>query len=91
LNPEALPAYFAKSAAYARLDRYRSAARVLEIASAKQPKAFLPWALMGDLAARRGDSAQARRDYARASRLNPYDKELARLARSRVPGNTDGD
>jgi Flp pilus assembly protein TadD len=40
----------------------------------------VPWVLLGDLAVRRGDLAQARRDYGRAARLNPRDESIARLS-----------
>jgi hypothetical protein len=80
LDPEALPAYYAKSAGYARLDDYRSARQVLGQATRREPDDFVAWALMGDLAVRAGYFTQARRDYAHASRLNPYEKSLTRLA-----------
>jgi Flp pilus assembly protein TadD len=41
----------------------------------------VPWALLGDLATRRGESRQAARDYARALALNPRDPGLAELVR----------
>jgi O-Antigen ligase len=82
LNPERLETYYTKSAAYARADDYASARRVLLTATRKDPDNYLPWALLGDLAVRRGDLAEGGRDYARASRLNPFDRELAALART---------
>ena len=40
-----------------------------------------PWALLGDLATRRGERAQALRDYRRALALNPRDATLAEAVR----------
>ncbi len=42
----------------------------------------MTWGLLGDLAVRRGDLAQARRDYGQASELNPRDAGLQALARN---------
>jgi hypothetical protein len=81
LNPERLETYYVKSAAYARLDDYGAARAVLRRAVQTEPHAYVPWVLLGDLAVRRGDLAQARRNYRRASALNPFDKVLARQAR----------
>jgi UDP-GlcNAc:undecaprenyl-phosphate/decaprenyl-phosphate GlcNAc-1-phosphate transferase len=82
LNDDSLPAYYVKAAAYARLDRYADARATLLEASKREPHDFVPWGLLGDLAVRRGDLAQARRDYRHAARLNPRDEELERLARN---------
>jgi hypothetical protein len=82
LNPERIDTYVVKSAAYAELGAYRQARQVLGVAIAKEPRNHVPWALLGDLALRRGDTESARRAYGRASRFNPYDAGLARLARS---------
>jgi cytochrome c-type biogenesis protein CcmH/NrfG len=41
----------------------------------------VPWALLGDVAVRRGDFALAGEYYARAARLNPQDPTLQLLAR----------
>jgi Flp pilus assembly protein TadD len=40
------------------------------------------WGLLGDIAVRRGDLAQARRDYGQASELNPRDTGLQALAKN---------
>ena len=82
LNPERIDSYVVKAAAYARLDDYRRARQALRTAVTKERHNFLPWALLGDLAVRAGDLRSARRDYARASALNPLDPELEQLARS---------
>jgi UDP-GlcNAc:undecaprenyl-phosphate GlcNAc-1-phosphate transferase len=81
LDDEALPTYYLKAAAYARLDDYPSARAVLLEATRREPHDFLSWALLGDLAVRRGDIRLARRYYGRAHRLNPRDLPLGRLAR----------
>jgi O-antigen ligase len=81
IDDEAVEAYYVGAAAYARLDRYRAARASLLEAAAREPSDFVTWALIGDLALRRGDRAAAQSAYARASRLNPRDEALRRLAR----------
>lgn len=87
LNDEALSGYYVKAAALARMGLYRETRAALRQAAAKEPHNHVPWALLGDVAVRRRDYAQARRDYGRASRLNPRDRMLARLARD--PASAD--
>jgi cytochrome c-type biogenesis protein CcmH/NrfG len=60
---------------------------VLAVAARRDPGAYVTWALLGDLAVRRGDLRQARADYGRASRLNPFDRPLAHLARTPTGGD----
>jgi tetratricopeptide (TPR) repeat protein len=81
LDPQNLSTLYVKSAAFARLDDYRSARSVLLEATRLEPHDFVPWALAGDLAVRRGDLGEARRAYRRALRLNPRDITLRALAR----------
>jgi cytochrome c-type biogenesis protein CcmH/NrfG len=81
LNPERVDTYVVKAAAYARTGDYAAARRVLLIAVHKEPHNYVPWALLGDLAMRRRLPDQARRNYQRASRLNPSDRDLAKLPR----------
>jgi tetratricopeptide (TPR) repeat protein len=81
-NDDALPALYVKSAAYARLGRYRAARAALLEATRLEPHDHVPWALLGDLAVRRGDFAAARRYYRRASMLNPRSKPIRALARN---------
>jgi hypothetical protein len=81
LENDSIRALYAKSAAYARLDRYADARAALRRATRLEPHDHLPWALLGDLAARRGDVALARRDYRRAAMLNPMDTRLKQLAK----------
>jgi tetratricopeptide (TPR) repeat protein len=71
LNRHDVMTYIAASAAYAQRNEYRLARGSLLAATREEPFNFVPWALMGDLATRRGDLVQARRDYARAAELNP--------------------
>jgi hypothetical protein len=80
LNPYAVETYYTRAAAYARLDDYAHARNLLMRAAAREPLNFVPWALMGDLAARRGEIAQARSAYRRAEMLNPRDPQLRELA-----------
>jgi tetratricopeptide (TPR) repeat protein len=81
-NDASLPALYVKGAAYARLGRYRAARGALLQATRLEPHDHLPWALLGDLAARRGDFVAARRFYRRASELNPKSKPIKALARN---------
>ena len=81
LNDERLSAYYLESAAWARLGDYRRARGPLGEATRLEPHDFLPWALLGDLATRRGDDAQALRDYRHALSLNPRDTTLAGAVR----------
>ena len=80
LDPFAPETYYTRAAAFARLDDYARAKEALMAAAAHEPRNFVPQALLGDLAVRRGDIAAARAAYARALRLNPRDPVLAALA-----------
>jgi len=55
---------------------------VLLDATRREPRNFVTWALLGDLAGRQGDVRAARAYYRRAARLNPRDVGIAKLARS---------
>ncbi|MDQ3433955.1 MAG: O-antigen ligase family protein [Actinomycetota bacterium] len=81
LDDESLRTWYLKAAAYARRDDYLSARAALGEAVRREPNNFVTWALLGDLATRRGDFPQAARDYARSLALNPRDPELAALLR----------
>ncbi len=77
-----------KSAAYARLGRYRQARETLLDAVEVEPRDHLTWALLGDLAARRGKFREAREYYERSLELNPrnpFVKALAEDPRSAIP------
>ena len=74
-----------KSAAYARLGDYGKARGEMRQAVRLEPRNHLPWALLGDLAVRRGNLGAARRYYRRASRLNPKSDVIKQLAKD--PGS----
>ncbi len=80
-DDESLPAYYAAAAAHARLGNHVAARAALLAAAAREPRDFVTWGLLGDLAVRRGALGQARAAYARAARLNPRDRGLRALAR----------
>ncbi|MDQ3648289.1 MAG: O-antigen ligase family protein [Actinomycetota bacterium] len=82
LNDEAVGTYHAQAAAYARLGQYGPARASLVEATRREPGDFVTWALLGDLAARRGDLRQAGSDYRRAAQLNPREPGLGRLAQN---------
>jgi hypothetical protein len=84
LNPDALQSYYAKSAAYARLAAYLPARRAMREAIEREPHNYVSWALLGDLATRRGSISEAMSAYRRASMLNPRDSELRLLASRRA-------
>jgi tetratricopeptide (TPR) repeat protein len=82
VDDDALPAYYLESAALARQGSYEPARAALLEATRREPHAFVPWALLGDLAVRAGKLEEAQRLYRRASRLNPRDPGLSELASS---------
>lgn len=83
LNGTSLRARYIKAAALARRGDSGRATVVLRDAARREPHRYLTWALLGDLAVRRGRLAQAQRQYARASRLNPRDRSLRELSTDR--------
>jgi hypothetical protein len=84
LNPDSVQAYYVKAAALARLDAYLPARAALMEAIGREPHNYVSWALLGDLATRRGDVAAAMRAYGRAASLNPRDRELRALGTRRA-------
>lgn len=80
LDDEALPGYFVLASAQAGLDRYQQARATLQEARRREPRDWLPPALLGDLAIRRRDYALAAADYGTAARLNPRSIQLRTLA-----------
>jgi UDP-GlcNAc:undecaprenyl-phosphate GlcNAc-1-phosphate transferase len=82
LNGDAVPVRYTLSAAHARLGDYPGALDALLDATRVEPRNFVTWALLGDLATRRGDVALARRYYGRALQLNPRDPQLSAFARN---------
>ncbi len=81
LNREVLDALYLEAAALARNGDYAGARAALIEATRREPSNFVPWALLGDIAVRRGDFALAGENYGRAARLNPQDPTLQLLAR----------
>jgi hypothetical protein len=81
LDPEALRGYYAKAAAFARFGKADAARETLLEAARREPRDFVTWALLGDLAVRTGNSALAREMYGRARALNPRDPGLRALVR----------
>jgi O-antigen ligase len=80
LDTAAVETYYVKAAALARFDEGPAARETLLAAARREPHDFVTWALLGDLAVRGGDLGQARRDYGRASELNPRDAGLREAA-----------
>jgi UDP-GlcNAc:undecaprenyl-phosphate GlcNAc-1-phosphate transferase len=81
LNGDVVSTYYTRSAAYAQLGDYAGARGSLLAATRIEPRNFVTWALLGDLAVRHGDRALAQRYYRRALVLNPRDPQLPALAR----------
>lgn len=79
VNDESVDAYILEAAALARLGDYRGSKASLLEATEREPHDFVPWALLGDLETRRGETAQARAAYERALELNPRDESLRSL------------
>jgi UDP-GlcNAc:undecaprenyl-phosphate GlcNAc-1-phosphate transferase len=76
IDADALPTYYLKAAALARLGQATQTEATLRAALARQPDNFVTWTLLGDVATRRGDAVGTRRDYARAHVLNPREPGL---------------
>lgn len=76
LDPDSLNTLYALASAYARLDDYSGARSTLLIAARREPHNYVPPALLGDLAMRRGYYRQAAARYRAALALNPRDPEL---------------
>ncbi|HLM51412.1 MAG TPA: O-antigen ligase family protein [Solirubrobacteraceae bacterium] len=90
LNDRSVPALYIKSAAYARLGGYRDARGVLREVVRLEPSNPQPWALLGDIAVRRGNLAAAKRAYERAVQLDPKNTQVRQLAkdpRTALPKN----
>jgi UDP-GlcNAc:undecaprenyl-phosphate GlcNAc-1-phosphate transferase len=72
--------FYVKSAAFAHFSQAAAAEAALNEAAAREPDNFVTWALLGDIAVRRGKLTEARRDYGRAHLLDPRDPTLQQLA-----------
>ena len=83
VDDESLAAYQLEAAGFARLGDYGRSRGALLAAADREPSDFVNWALLGDLATRRGDLRAAQSFYARAAALNPLDPGLHRLSSSR--------
>jgi UDP-GlcNAc:undecaprenyl-phosphate GlcNAc-1-phosphate transferase len=81
LDSEDPATYYVKAAALARFNAGDAAVRTLRQALAKEPDNFVTWTLLGDLSVRMGNLGEAKRNYTRASALNPRDPSLRELAR----------
>jgi O-Antigen ligase len=80
LDPYSVTTLYSISSAYARLDAYPAARDALLDAAKLEPDNYVPPALLGDLAMRRGAYRVARGEYARALELNPGDPYLIQSA-----------
>ncbi len=80
IDPDAIGAYYVKSAALARFNEPAAARVALEAALRRDPSEFVTWALLGDLAVRVGHLHEARSRYEHAHALNPLDPSLEALA-----------
>jgi UDP-GlcNAc:undecaprenyl-phosphate/decaprenyl-phosphate GlcNAc-1-phosphate transferase len=85
LDPEAVRAYYTKAAGLARFDQAAAARGALLEGARREPRNYVTWALLGDLAVRTGDLTVARQDYGRALALNPRDAGLRRQASDPSP------
>jgi Tfp pilus assembly protein PilF len=68
--------YYTRAAAFARLGDYPDARATLLEAVRIEPLNYVPWALLGDLATRRGAAAAASAAYRRAAALDSRDAAL---------------
>ena len=80
LDAEAVQSYYVKAAALARFNEARGRPRRAGGGGGAEPRKFVTWALLGDLAVRTGDFREARGFYTRAHELNPLDPTLLALA-----------
>ena len=80
LNDESTDTYYVKSAGYARLGDFRRSLAALREAVEREPSNYVTYALMGDLANRRGEYRLSSRFYRSASERNPRDGLLRDLA-----------
>ncbi len=79
LDPYSLETLYSIASAYARLDDYGDARAALLAAEQREPDNYVPPALLGDLATRRGYYQVALADYERARRLDPRDPLIQSL------------
>ena len=82
LDPYSLQTLYTIASAYAALDDYADARAALLAAAHREPRNYVPPALLGDLATRRGDDAAALGAYSRALSLDPNDSQVQSLVRT---------
>jgi UDP-N-acetylmuramyl pentapeptide phosphotransferase/UDP-N-acetylglucosamine-1-phosphate transferase/tetratricopeptide (TPR) repeat protein len=82
VDGSSVQAYYIKAAALARFDEGDAAEAALNSALRREPRNFVTWVLLGDVAVRRHDLAAASARYRRAHELNPRDPAIARLGRT---------
>jgi hypothetical protein len=80
IDSDAVQSYYVKASALARFNQATGAERALEAALWHEPDNYVTWALLGDIAVRKGSLALAKRDYTHAHRLNPRNSTLSKLA-----------
>jgi tetratricopeptide (TPR) repeat protein len=80
IDSDAVQSYYAQAAVLARFDQAPGAEAALRAALAHEPDNFVTWTLLGDVAMRERRLRVAKRDYARAHRLNPRNSTLLKLA-----------
>ncbi|MDQ3632383.1 MAG: O-antigen ligase family protein [Actinomycetota bacterium] len=77
LDGQAVRSYYARAAALARFDEGALAEESLLEASRREPSDFVTWALLGDLAMRRGAADRAAGYYRQARTLNPLEPSIS--------------
>jgi hypothetical protein len=77
LDPYSLQTLYSIATAYARLDDYTAARETVLKAEQLEPDDYVPAALLGDLAFRRGDYAVALASYRHALALDPREPALS--------------
>lgn len=80
IDSDAVQTYYVKAAALASFDQAVAAESVLRQALAQEPRNFVTWALLGDVAVREGRLRAAGGYYQRAHALNPRNVTLAAQA-----------
>jgi UDP-GlcNAc:undecaprenyl-phosphate GlcNAc-1-phosphate transferase len=80
IDADSVQAYYVKAAALARFNEARATEATLAVALRREPRNFVTWVLLGDVAARQGRLTLAKRCYTRASLLNPLNRTLRQLA-----------
>ena len=80
IDPDSVQAYYVKAAALARFNQAQAAESALAMALGREPRNFVTWVLLGDIAAREGRLKLAKRYYSQALRLNPLNASLRKLA-----------